>query len=60
MIKFVNNGVGMKTVHFKDGSAQFLKRGETITTSKAVARVDKGIKMLAPKKKVAVAPTEES
>lgn len=58
MIKFINMGVGLKTVHFKDGSGCFLKRGESITTNKAVSRVDEGIKTIVPKKKAATKSSE--
>jgi hypothetical protein len=43
MKKFVNNGRGLATIHFEDGSGVFLKRGQSVETDKTVKRTDKGI-----------------
>jgi len=43
MKKFTNNGRGLATIHFEDGSGVFLKRGQSIETDKTVKRLDKGI-----------------
>lgn len=49
MAKFVNRSIGLKTIHFKDGSGLFLKRGQSVETSKPISRIDKGIKEVRPK-----------
>lgn len=44
MIKYTNFGLGLGQVTYTDGSANFLKRGESVTSDKPVKFIDKGIR----------------
>ena len=45
MKKFTNKSNQLRTVYFADGSAQFLMRGQSITSDKEYASVQEGIKV---------------
>jgi hypothetical protein len=61
MKKYTNNTHSMKTVLFKDGSAQFLMRGQSFESDKEIERVSKGVLVKdVVKPKTAKKPTEET
>ena len=43
MAKYVNKSSEMRTIYFEDGSAKFLRRGQSVSTTKKVKRVQDGI-----------------
>lgn len=43
MTKYINKTRKMKTVFYKDGSASFLMRGQSVTTDKEIDRVQEGV-----------------
>lgn len=43
MKKYTNKTSTMKVVEFEDGTAQFLARGQSFTTDKAVKKVQEGL-----------------
>lgn len=45
MKKFTNKSNQLRTVYFADGSAQFLMRGQSITSDKEYTSVQEGIKV---------------
>lgn len=45
MKKFTNKSNQLRTVYFRDGSAQFLMRGQSIVTDKEVDHFQDGIKV---------------
>lgn len=53
MKKYTNKSHEMRTVFFEDGSAQFLKRGQSLKTDKQVKRVQDGIHVTDESAKVA-------
>lgn len=50
MQKYTNSTVELKTITFKDGTSQYLGRGQSIETDKPVVYVEQGIRVSEAKK----------
>lgn len=59
--KYVNKANGLGTVHYKDGTGTFLRRGESVEAEEnKVLYFDKGIVVVEPKNNVVKAPKAPS
>lgn len=45
MKKYTNKSDKLRSIRFEDGDAQFLMRGQSITTDKVVVHLQEGIKV---------------
>lgn len=43
--EYMNKAYGLRTVHFQDGTAKFLSRGEKFVSGKRTRRVESGIRV---------------
>ena len=60
MKKFTNKSNQLRTVYFADGSAQFLMRGQSITSDKEYTSVQEGIKVSDAVSAVSKKPTKKA